>query len=48
MKPRITFRIISGRSDRIVGRGTDPEGRNEAWLVSGFPNKALVFTRELV
>ena len=37
---------ISAAGDRIVGWGINPEGGEEAWVVTGFPFDTPVFTHE--
>lgn len=37
---------VSAAGDRIVGKGINPEGGAEAWLVTGFPFDVPVFTKE--
>jgi hypothetical protein len=37
---------ISDEGDRIVGYGVNPEGGEEAWLVTNYPEGELVITHE--
>ena len=37
---------VSAAGDRIVGYGINPEGGEEAWLVTNYPYDDLVFTHE--